>query len=198
MSESHNEWFAVHTRYQHERAVSSVLKAKGFQSFLPMYREVRCWADRKKVVWLPLFPGYLFVGDACARRIEILSVPGVCAIVSFQGVPAAIPGEEIEAVQRIIACPENLRPHPFLKNGDRVKVVAGPLAGVQGVMVEEKDEYHLVISIQIPGRSAAVAMDRFCVVPVSPTALVSREPEITRFDRSGQNRPCPEPSPRYA
>ncbi|HUO35384.1 MAG TPA: UpxY family transcription antiterminator [Candidatus Acidoferrum sp.] len=198
MSENTQEWFAVHTRYQHERTVLSILQAKGFQTFLPTYKEVRRWRDRKKLISLPLFPGYLFVNDLRERRIEVLSAPGACAIVSFQGIPAAIPHEEMEAVQRIAANPEKLRPHPYLKNGDLVQVASGPLAGVYGMMVAEKDDCWLVISIQILGRSAAVAIDRHCVMPVSPGLRTSQGFETVSLSVASKAGPSPGCSVRCA
>jgi transcription antitermination factor NusG len=176
------EWFAVHTRHQHERTVSSVLGMKKFQTFLPTYRETRRWSDRRKAVSVPLFPGYLFVNDARTRRMEILSAPGVSGIVSVQGVPAVIPHEEMEAVMRMTACAENLRRHPFLKHGDLVEVIAGPLSGVRGALVLEKDECRLVISIQMLGRSAAVTIERTYVVAVSRNAELARKPETAQLD----------------
>lgn len=176
------EWFAVHTRHQHERTVSSVLEIKNFRTFLPTYRETRRWSDRQKAVSVALFPGYLFVNDARNRRLEILSAPGVSGIVSVQGVPAAIAHEEMEAVMRMTVSAENLRPHPFLKYGDLVEVIAGPLSGVRGALVEEKDGCRLVISIQMLGRSAAVTIDRPSVVAVSRHAGRSGKQENAQFN----------------
>jgi len=198
MSEVHGEWFAIHTRYQHERSVLSFLEAKGFRTFFPTYKEVRRWGDRKKVISLPLFPGYLFADDARARRIEILSAPGACAIVSFRGVPAAIPHEEMEALQRAAACAGNLRPYPYLKNGDIVLVTAGPLAGIYGAIVGEKDDCWLVISIQMLGRSAAVAIDRHYVSPASARAVTSREQEIASVNSADRESPHHDSWPRFA
>lgn len=175
------DWFAVHTRYQHERFVESALAGKGFRTFLPTYKETRSWGDRRKVISSPLFPGYMFVSDARERKLDILTVPGACDIVSIQGIPAAIPQEEMETVMKVAACAEGLRPYPFLKQGDLVKVVSGPLAGIDGVLVKEKGGCWLVISIQLMGRSAAVAVDRDSIVPLWSNGLPGREREIARI-----------------
>jgi len=75
-------WYALQTRYQHEKAVAGILALKGFQTFLPTYRAVHRWKDRKKCLLLPLFPGYLFVEDAADRKLQVVNTPGVCSIIS--------------------------------------------------------------------------------------------------------------------
>lgn len=187
------DWFAVHTKYQHERCVESALRAKGFRTFLPAYKEVRRWSDRKKIATLPLFPGYLFAGEAIARKLEILTVPGACDIVSTHGIPAAIPREEMEMVMKVAACAENLQPHPFLAAGDKVKVIEGALTGVEGVLVREMGKCRLVISIELLGRSAAVGIDRQCVTPLWASGSSGREQEIARllFSEQMQGPGCP-------
>ncbi|HTV59517.1 MAG TPA: UpxY family transcription antiterminator [Verrucomicrobiae bacterium] len=186
------EWFAVHTRYQHEKCVESALKGKGLKTFLPTYKEIRQWGDRKKVISTPLFPGYIFASDAHERKFDILSAPGACAIVSVRGIPAAIPQEEMETVMRVAAFAENLQPHPFLRRGDVVRVIAGPLAGVEGALVSDKGKFWLVISVQLLGRSAAVAVERASVAPVHASGSAGREHEIARilFPESNQPDGC--------
>jgi transcription antitermination factor NusG len=161
MNENGPDWFAVHTRYQHENIVVAILALKGFRTFLPTYKEVRQWKDRRKAISLPLFPGYVFTTEARERRIDILSTPGVCRILAVQGVPAKIPCEEMDAITRILACPESLQPHPFLRQGERVIVTSGPLRGVEGILVSTKDKARLVVSIQMLGRAASVEVDPF-------------------------------------
>lgn len=181
MEATGQEWFAIHTRYQHERIVESGLAGKGFRTFLPTYKEIRSWGDRRKVISTPLFPGYMFASDARERRLDILTVPGACGVVSIQGIPAPIPQEDMETVMKVAACAESLRPHPFLRRGDMVKVISGPLSGIDGVLVKEKGGCWVVISIQLLGRSAAVAVDRRSVVQLWPNGLPGREREIARI-----------------
>jgi transcription antitermination factor NusG len=156
-------WSALHTRYQHEKAVESLLAAKGFETFLPTYDRVRRWKDRNKKIAEALFPGYLFVANVDERRLQVLATPGVCAVVSVGGMPAIIPDHEIDMIRKSVADPSKVQPHPCLERGDWVRVAWGPLAGVEGILVRIKDSFRLVVSIEILGRAAAVEIDAPCV-----------------------------------
>lgn len=158
------QWNALHTRYQHERSVETLLVAKGFETFLPTYERVRRWKDRNKRIAEALFPGYLFVANVHDRRLKVLGTPGVCDLVSVAGIPATIPNHEIEAIRKSVADPSKVEPHPFLKGGDLLRVEWGPLAGVEGILVRAKDAFRLVVSIEILGRAAAVEIDAACVI----------------------------------
>jgi transcription antitermination factor NusG len=149
-------WFAVYTRHQHERKVASRLAEQELESFFPTYVELHRWKDRRKEVSMPLFPGYVFFRGSLERRMQILSVPGVHFIVSAGQSPAAIPDCEIDALRRAMHHHLPLEPFPFLNQGDRVRVIHGPLSGVEGLLVRKKDLMRLVLSVEILGRSAAV------------------------------------------
>ena len=158
------QWNALHTRYQHERTVETLLVAKGFETFLPTYERVRRWKDRNKRIAEALFPGYLFVANVHDRRLRVLDTPGVCDLVSVAGIPATIPNHEIEAIRKSVADPSKVEPHPFLKSGDLLRVEWGPLAGVEGILLRAKDAFRLVVSIEILGRAAAVEIDAAWVI----------------------------------
>jgi transcription antitermination factor NusG len=163
---SEQSWFALTAKHQHEPTVARLLGAKGFEVFQPTYSEVRRWKDRKKVLKLPLFPGYVFFCGGLGRRVEILSTPGVFSIVAFGDTAAEISSEEIDAIRRATQHLE-IQPHPFLTVGDRVRVVRGPLAGVSGILQKQKDTCRLVLSIELLGRSAAVEIDATIVERIS-------------------------------
>jgi transcription antitermination factor NusG len=158
------QWNALHTRYQHERTVETLLVAKGFETFLPTYERVRRWKDRNKRIAEALFPGYLFVANVHDRRLKVLGTPGVCDLVSVAGIPATIPNREIEAIRKSVADPSKVEPHAFLKGGDLLRIECGPLAGVEGILVRAKDAFRLVVSIGILGRAAAVEIDAACII----------------------------------
>jgi transcription termination/antitermination protein NusG len=152
-------WFAVHTRYQHERTVAMGLNQKQIETFLPMYDSVHRWRDRNKRISLPLFPGYIFVAGAIENRLGILNTPGVCAILSIAGMPAEIPTDEIEAIRRIAKHPERIEPYPYLAEGDRIRVKSGPFVDIEGTLVRKRDSSHIIISVDMLGRSASVQID---------------------------------------
>jgi transcription antitermination factor NusG len=152
-------WYVLYTRHQHEKSVTTILKSKGFETFLPLYESVRRWKDRSKSLLLPLFPCYVFLGDAIERRLDIVTTPGVHALVSNAGQPALIPCAEIEAIRRLTRSGAGVEPHPFLKCGDRMRIKSGPLTGIEGILVKKKNIYRLVLSVEMLGKAAAVEID---------------------------------------
>jgi transcription antitermination factor NusG len=152
-------WHAIYTRHQHEKAIAQFLSAKGLQVFLPLYNTTRRWKDRTVHLSLPLFPCYLFLRGLKERRLEVVTTPGIVSILSINGEPATIPESEIEAVRRAIEWGNRVEPHPFLRCGDRVRVISGPLQGLEGILVRKKNLYRLVLSVEILERSAAVEVD---------------------------------------
>ena len=152
-------WYVLYTRHQHEKAVAQILTSKGFEILLPLYSTARRWKDRTKLLSLPLFPCYVFLSGDLKRRLDIMTTPGVHALVSTAGQPTAVPLAEIEAIRRVVEGGAPVEPHPFLKCGDWVRVKCGPLKGIEGILVRKKNLYRLVISVEMLGRAAAVEMD---------------------------------------
>ena len=112
------------------------------------------WRD----VELPLFRGYLFCQFDAERRLPILQTPGVLQIVGFSGTPVAIEDHEIDSVRRICDSPSAFRPFPFYCVDQRVRIVRGPLAGVEGSIIDSKRP-SLVVSVSLLHRSVEVELD---------------------------------------
>jgi transcription antitermination factor NusG len=149
-------WYAAWTRSRHEKSVADALKRKMIETFLPLYETVRQWKNGRHRVELPLFPGYTFVRIALCDRLEVLKAPGVVRLVGFNGTPTPLEDEEIENLQRALARGVRAEPHPFLTVGRRVRVIAGPLAGYEGILVRRKGGSHVVLSIDLIHRSVLV------------------------------------------
>ena len=162
-----SRWFAAYTSPRHEKHVSQQMRRRGIQNFLPLYKSVRRWKDRRKELELPIFPGYLFVRFAPRERLNVLQSPGVVHLVSFQGRPAPLPDAEIEILQRQLSQNAGFQPHPFLTVGRRVRVHSGPMAGVEGILVRKKDRFRVVVSIQLIRQSVAMEIDQLDVEPAS-------------------------------
>jgi transcription antitermination factor NusG len=161
-------WHALHTRHQHEKNVARSLLIKEHYVFLPVYGVDHRWRDRKKHLWLPLFPCYVFIRGGMDRQLQLLTTPGMVGILQSSGRPAIVPDEQIDAVRRIVESSIRVEPYSFLDCGDRVRVKAGPLAGGQGILVRKKGMYRLIVSLEMLGRSAAVEIDVSCVEGIEP------------------------------
>ncbi len=152
-------WYAAYTRARHEKRVADQLAQRTVQTFLPLYSSVRRWKDRRITLQLPLFPSYLFVRLALCDRLRVLQVPGVVRLVGFNGMPAALPPLEVEALQKALAQRVQAEPHPYLTAGGQVTIRSGPLQGLSGVLVRRKGAFRLVVSIHLISRSILVDAD---------------------------------------
>ena len=160
-------WYALYTRHQHEKAAAEVLSKKGFEIFLPLYGVVHRWKDRSKRLSLPLFPCYLFLRGGLERPLDIMTTPGVHSLVRTAGHTAVIPQGQIDAVRQLIESSLGVEPHPFLSCGDWVRVKSGPLAGIEGILVRKKNQFRLVLSVAMLGKSASVEVDSSAIERVS-------------------------------
>jgi transcription antitermination factor NusG len=160
-------WYAILTRTNAEKNVSLMLQAQGHQNYLPLYRMRSQWSDRKKEIDRPLFPGYVFCRLNLDRRQPVLMVPGVLSIVGFGSTFAEVPEDEILAVRSVISSGLAASPWPFLREGERVRILSGALEGVEGILLQNKSEYRVVVSIPLLQRSVAVEIEREWILPIS-------------------------------
>ena len=160
-------WYAIYTSSRHEKRVADLLTNREINCYLPLYRSVRRWQDRRKEVDLPLFPGYLFVQIPLTSRLQVVTVPGVVQIVSFDGKPAPVAESEIESLRLGLSKANGIEPHPYLKVGRRVRVRCGPLTGMQGILIRRKERFRLVLSIDLIMRSVSVELDEADVEPTN-------------------------------
>ncbi len=157
------EWYALYTRPRHEKKVYEQLLEKQIEAFLPMVERVRQWKDRKKRVMMPLFNSYVFVHIDLKDRFDALRTKGVVRMVSFGGVPAAIPDWQIEQLRRLIEYPDTLQLEEYLREGDWVEVVDGPFRGIKGRLREMRNETRVVINIDGIYQSASFVIDKSLV-----------------------------------
>jgi transcription antitermination factor NusG len=159
-------WYAVSVRSRHEKLVTRHLEHQGLNHFLPLYRSVRRWKDRRKELDMALFPGYVFVNLNLRDRLRVLRAPGAVQFVTFQGQPAAIPDSEIRALESSLSAGLRLQPHPYLHQGARVRLKRGPLVGAEGIMIRRKERFRLVLSIDLIMRSVVFEVDEADVEPI--------------------------------
>lgn len=152
-------WYAAYTWMHHEKRVAQQLAERRVDCFLPLYRSVRRWKDRRKELELALFPGYVFVRIALRDRLQILQLPSVVRLVGSRGQPAPLPENEMEALRQGLTNQIYGEPHPYLKVGRRVRIVHGPLAGTEGILVRKKDWLRVVLSVDLIMRSVAIEVD---------------------------------------
>lgn len=160
-------WYAIQTRHRHEKKVAEQLAGQAVESFLPLHRKRNKWRNGVVAdVAVPLFPGYLFARSARHQRVRLLQIPGVLGMVSSSSHPTAIEDEEMSALRAMVE-KYQAEPHPFLKVGDVVRIIAGPLAGMTGILLRRKHDVRVVLSLDIILRSVAVEISEEDIEPVS-------------------------------
>ncbi len=152
-------WYAAYTIIHHEKRVAEQLEMKSIEQFLPTYESVRRWKDRQMQLDVPLFPGYLFVRIPMDARVKVLQISGVVRLVGFNGCPLALPDSEIEALRQGLKDRLRIEPHPYLTIGRRVRIRTGPLKGMEGILVNRKGNFRVVLSIQLIMRSLSAEVD---------------------------------------
>jgi transcription antitermination factor NusG len=163
-------WYAAYTSANHEKRVAEQLGVRSVEHFVPLYESARRWKDRKVRLQLPLFPGYVFVRLALRDRLRVLQVPGLARLVGFNGSPCALPDSEIEALKAGLASGVRAEPHRYLTVGQRVRVKAGPLAGMEGILTRKRNGARFVISLDLIMRSVAVDVNALELEPCGSSA----------------------------
>jgi transcription antitermination factor NusG len=160
------EWYALYVRERYEKIAASQLSGRGYEVYLPTYQSRRRWSDRTKTLEVPLFPTYMFCRFDFRQRLPILTVPGVNFIVGVGKTPAPVEVKELDAVRLAVSSGLHCEPWPFLEAGHSVRVEHGPLTGLEGFVLNVKNSYRLIISVNLLGRSVSVEVDRDSVKPI--------------------------------
>jgi transcription antitermination factor NusG len=159
-------WYAVYTSPRHEKRVREHLELRRVESFLPLFRSIHRWKNGCKAqVELPLFPGYVFVNIPRSERLRVLDAPGVLSFVGPRGEPARLPDVEIETLRSGLHL-QKFEPHHGLAIGRRVQINAGPLQGLEGVLVRNANGLRVVITVNLIQQSVAVELDADFVEPL--------------------------------
>jgi transcription termination/antitermination protein NusG len=161
--QTHPQWYALYTRSHCEQLVYEQLIAKGFSAFLP---RMDVWSRRGGIrhrISTPMFPSYLFLRHVMDKIsfIEVCKARGLVRILGERWDQlSVVPESEIDAIQRVLCAELSVAPHPYLREGQRVRITDGPLTGVEGILVQSKlNKGLLVLSVELLRRSIAVEVD---------------------------------------
>ena len=163
-------WFALYVQVNHEREVAKRLEQKYIDSFLPLIERWSKRRDRRKKVHVPLFPGYVFVRTILDNysHVHIVKTPGALTLVGNSEGPLPIPLYQIESLQTLLGTPAPVTLNPYLKEGDWVHVVRGPLSGCMGILLRHNPKKgRLIVSVDIICRSVSVELDVEDVEPIA-------------------------------
>ncbi len=162
------EWYALYVQVNHEKEVVKRLEQKELDCFLPLMETWSKRKDRRKKIQLPMFPGYVFVHvllDSYAN-LTIVKTPGALSLLHNSEGPLSIPSYQVENLQTMIESVQPLQIHSYLKEGDWVHVVRGPLTGCIGILNRmDPRKGRLIVSVDIIKKSVSVELDLEDVEP---------------------------------
>ncbi|MGB6386264.1 MAG: UpxY family transcription antiterminator [Terriglobales bacterium] len=183
-------WFAAYTNSHHEKRVASHFHERQIESFLPLYSTRHRWKNGCDMnLELPLFPNYVFVHIDPRERVRILEVPGVLSLVGFGRNLAPLPDFEIEALRYALG-QRKIEPHAYLVIGERVRIKAGPMTGMEGVLLRKKNNFRVVLALDAIMQCVAVEVDADDLEPAAKHADRTIFPPNFRGQFNQQTLPC--------
>jgi transcription antitermination factor NusG len=153
-------WFAIQVQGRREEFVAEFLASRGQEHFLPMRVPESANRRRLRRINAPLFPGYLFCRlNLTDRHMPVVTIPGVIRLVGNGKRPLPVFDEEIHALQSVVASRLPIEPISVPDIGERVRIIRGPLCGVEGILLSLKGRRRLVIGVQMIQRQVAVEIE---------------------------------------
>lgn len=151
-------WYVLHTRSRHESVVIEGLSKKSMEVFLPRIKVRSSRKDRKAMIHIPLFPGYVFVKTDLHphTHLDIVKTAGVVRLIGTKQGPVPVADETVASLKIMVAAETSITTGHRLQQGDRVLVVNGPLAGVVGTFVRYRSQGRVVVNIEALGQFAGV------------------------------------------
>ncbi len=158
-------WYVLSVRCNQEKRVTEHLRGRDVEHYLPCYSSLRTWKDRRVTLQMPLFPGYVFVRLPLLERMKVVTVPNIVSLVGSRHGPAEISPEEIDSIRRGV---EHARaePHPYLREGQRVAIVSGVMAGMEGVLLRRQNGARVVVCLDSISRAFVVEVDTALLRPL--------------------------------
>jgi len=157
------QWWVAHTRSRNEKALAHDLMAKNVSYFLPMTWKVRRSSERKLKSLLPLFTGYLFFCGSDNDRVELLKTNRVANLLAVADQDVLI--KELVRFEKALHAGAPLVPHKYIEKGQWCRVIAGPLLGLEGIVIQTKGNTRLVLQIDMLGQAASVEVDIDMIEP---------------------------------
>lgn len=160
-------WYVVHTTPKREKKVANQISNLGMEFFLPTYKTVKQWSDRKKKVEVPLFPNYVFVHTSERERHLLFSISNLVRFVSFESKPVKVREEEIQTVRRILEVDDmEIGEANYFETGSKVRISRGQLAGLEGRVLKNNGRSRLLIRIDELQKAFSINVSTSMLEPV--------------------------------
>ena len=170
MSADFPQWYAIHTRSRFEQKVYDGLCKKSVEVFLPRIQVMSRRKDRRKMILVPMLPGYVFVHSSlrAEEHLEILKTAGAVRLVSFRGKPVPAGEEEISSLMILNGINHTVQNRSYMKEGERVMIMEGPLKGLVGFYLRHKGQTgKVVVSVELLNRSLEIEIEDWALEKIS-------------------------------
>ena len=155
--DTNKKWYAVYTRPRWEKKVADTLTKKHVENYCPLNKVLRQWADRKKLVYEPLFASYVFVHATPQEQLQIKQTDGILNFVYWLGQPAVIRDEEIDTIKQFLDEHYNVLLEQIDVNmNDHVKITSGPLMSREGDVIEVRNK---TVKVHLPSLGYAMTAE---------------------------------------
>jgi transcriptional antiterminator NusG len=163
-----HEWYVIHTRSRFENVVCDGLLKKSFEVFLPKVQVPSKRRDRRLMIRVPVFPGYLFVKTDMSvhEHLNIVKTIGAVRLVGTKSGPVSVPDETIVSLKIMVNSDSPIITGKRLTKGDKVMVVKGPFAGIIGTFSNYRGKGRVVINVDALGQTAGVDVHEDDIEPL--------------------------------
>lgn len=159
--ELQSTWYVLHTKSRFENVVQDGLFKKKIEVYLPKIKIPSRRRDRRMMIQVPLFPGYVFVKTDLNphRHLEIVKTVGAVRLIGTKDGPVPVPVDTIESLKIMISSDQPITTGSRLRKGDPVMVLNGPFAGVTGTFIRYRGKGRVLVNIEALGQYAGVDVD---------------------------------------
>jgi len=163
-------WHVLRTRSRFEKKCEKELQRDGYEVFLPLQKQMRIWSDRKKIVEIPLFSGYIFLKILSSQRYDILQYVGITQFVRFDGKDAIIAENEINAIRQSLQKEKSIEVADIeLYVGEDIKIASGPFKGFYGKLIQLKNKEKILVEIASMGKALLLEIGRTRIEKIANT-----------------------------
>lgn len=164
LESAEGRWWVAHTKARNEKALARALARNNVPYFMPLREKICVYKGRKYKSLLPLFSGYMFFcGGQEQRHVALLSNRIVQVI---EVTDQAVLKGELKRIYQAVSSGLPINPHPFLTRGSSCRVVAGPLVGLEGIVVRRTNVCKLLLQVSMLGQAAAIEIATDLVEPI--------------------------------
>ena len=161
-------WYALRVRSRHEKKIATLLEQKGIEISLPLQQVTRQWSDRKKLIQVPFFQGYVFTRISMQlKHYEVLQTPGAVAFSGIGGKIKAIPDEQMYWLDQALHAGEEIKLERDFPVGQRVRVTHGPWRGIEGFVQENRAKTRLVVWLDTLMQGMSINIDSSLLEPLN-------------------------------